>query len=129
MYRILPRYFEHKDARGSIAGLLNVGVWREMNLIASDAGATRGHHYHKETQECFVVLVGKIHVVFRRPLAGSGWEQKERIFVAGEVFIVEPTVEHTFHILEASQWINLLSKPVDTDQPDFHKYAGDEANT
>lgn len=127
MYRILPRYFEHKDARGSIAGLLNVGTWCEMNLIASDAGATRGRHYHKETKECFAILAGRIHVVFRRPLSSGGWEHAECTFIQGEVFIVEPFVEHTFYIQEASQWINLLSKPVDSQQPDFHKYADDEA--
>jgi dTDP-4-dehydrorhamnose 3,5-epimerase-like enzyme len=128
MYRILPHYFEHKDARGSIAGLLNVGVWRELNLISSDAGATRGRHYHKTTQECFVLLVGRIHVVFRRPLSAGEWEQDERTFDAGAVFIVEPGVEHTFHIEEPSKWINLLSQPVDTEQPDFYKYADDESN-
>jgi dTDP-4-dehydrorhamnose 3,5-epimerase-like enzyme len=128
MYQILPHYFEHKDARGSIAGLLNAGVWRELNLITSDAGAIRGRHYHKETRECFVILSGRIQVIFRRPISGSGWEQDEHIFSAGEVFIVEPGVEHTFHIQEPSQWLNLLSKPVDSQQPDFHKYTDDESN-
>lgn len=127
MYRILPRYFEHKDARGSITGLLNVGAWCEMNLISSDAGTIRGRHYHKDTQECFVILEGRIHVVFFRPLSVGKWQHAERTFVQGDVFIVEPLVEHTFHIQQASQWINLLSRPVDLQQPDFHKYTDDEA--
>jgi dTDP-4-dehydrorhamnose 3,5-epimerase-like enzyme len=127
MYRHLPHYFEHRDARGSITGLLNEGNWREINLIASDAGTTRGRHYHKETLECFVVLTGKIHVMFRRPSPPGQWEQAECTFTTGDVFIVEPHVEHTFHILEKTQWINLLSTPVDTAHPDFYKY--DEDNS
>lgn len=122
LFRILPRFFEHADARGSISGLLNVGNWCEMNLICSDAGAVRGRHYHKTTLECFVILSGRINVVFRKPVGDGSWDHASHDFSAGDVFIVEPKVEHTFHIQERAQWINLLSQPVDPQNPDFYKY-------
>lgn len=122
LFRILPRFFEHTDTRGSISGLLNEGNWREMNLICSDAGAVRGRHYHKTTLECFVILSGRIHVSFRKPLCYGTWEHANHDFSAGDVFIVEPLVEHTFHIRETAQWVNLLSQPVDPQNPDFYKY-------
>ena len=122
MFRTIPRYFEYNDSRGSLSGLINVGNWREVNIITSEAGTIRGRHYHERTLECFAILEGTIHVIFRRPLADGSWEKIARDFGAGDVFIVEPYVEHTFYIQDSAQWINLLSQPVDPQQPDFHKY-------
>lgn len=125
LFHIVPRYFEHVDARGSITGLLNIGVWREVNLISSDAGMTRGGHFHKVTEECFVILSGQIRVLFRKCNKPGEWRKEECLFGAGDVFIVRPWVEHTFVVLEKAQWINLLNMPVDQIQPDFHKYPND----
>ena len=127
LFRRIPHYFHHADGRGEIAGLLNTGDWREVNLITSDAGVTRGRHYHLETEECFVILSGRIRVIFRKPLAGDQWCKAEQIFEVGDVFSVPPLVEHTFDILAKAQWINLLSRPVDPNQPDFHHYTIDTA--
>lgn len=122
LYRRIEQYFEHSDLRGSIKGLVNLGTWREVNLINSDAGAVRGRHYHKLTEECFVILSGKILVKFRKPTAGIPDLTAEMIFQAGDVFIVNPLVEHTFEILEKAQWINLLSVAMDSENSDFYKY-------
>ena len=122
LFRRIEKYFEHSDARGSIQGIINTGTWREANLINSDAGAIRGQHYHKLTEECFVILSGKISVKFRKPIAGGSEITDDAIFLAGDVFTVNPLVEHTFEILEKAQWINLLSVSMDPDHPDFYKY-------
>ena len=122
LYRRIDQYFEHSDSRGSIKGLINSGTWREVNLINSDAGAVRGRHYHKLTEECFIILSGKILVKFRKPVAGALDLTAEIIFQAGEVFIVNPLVEHTFEILEKAQWINLLSVSMGSENADFYKY-------
>ena len=122
LYKRIEQYFEHSDFRGSIKGLVNSGAWREVNLINSDAGAVRGRHYHKLTEECFVILAGKILVKFRRPVAGRPDLCDEIIVKKGDVFIVNPLVEHTFEILEKAQWINLLSIAVDSEHSDFYKY-------
>ena len=121
LHRPIAPYFLHTDARGSIRGLLAEGTWKEVNFITSEAGATRGRHYHRETEECFVILAGKIQVSLRRPTE-AGDETEVVIVCAGDVFAVPPTVEHTFDVLEDAQWINLLSKPMDSAVPDFHRY-------
>ncbi|MCH2184463.1 cupin domain-containing protein, partial [Myxococcota bacterium] len=102
--------------------LLNTGLWREVNLITSDEGATRGRHFHKETEECFIILSGRIRVEFRKPTEAGAWLEEEATFGMGDVFTVKPEVEHTFFVLEKAQWINLLTKPVDQENPDFHQY-------
>lgn len=122
LYRFIQGYFEHSDDRGSIKGLINTGTWREINIINSDAGAVRGRHYHKYTEECFVILAGKILVTFRKPVPGMPDLTAELICQSGDVFVVNPFVEHTFEILEKAQWINLLSTPMDQKNTDFYKY-------
>ena len=122
LYRRLERYFKHSDARGSIEGLINSGIWREVNLIRSEAGVTRGRHYHMHAEECFIILSGKIRVSFLLRADGMP-ECRETINLqGGDVIIVLPMVEHTFDILEDAQWINLMSVAMDPSAPDFHKY-------
>jgi uncharacterized RmlC-like cupin family protein len=122
LFRRIEKYFEHSDTRGSIQGIINTGTWREANLINSDVGAIRGQHYHKLTEECFIILSGKISVKFRKPIDVGAEITDHAIFLAGDVFIVNPFVEHTFEILEKAQWINLLSVSMDSDHADFYKY-------
>ena len=68
LYQRIPVYFTHSDPRGAITGLLNFGSWKEMNFITSIADTVRGRHYHKETEECFFILSGRIKVTFRKPI-------------------------------------------------------------
>ncbi len=122
LYQRVEHYFKHSDTRGYITGLLNTGTWREVNFIASEAGTIRGGHYHKQTEECFLILTGRILVTFRKPIEHAQDVKEEILFKAGDVFIVNPLVEHTFEILENASWINLLSIPMDTKNPDFYRY-------
>jgi dTDP-4-dehydrorhamnose 3,5-epimerase-like enzyme len=122
MFERLEPYFQHSDQRGSIQGLINKGEWREVNLIKSESGAIRGRHYHKTTLECFVILQGVINVEFRKPISSHNNKVIFEKFKGGDVFIVKNYVEHTFNIVESAMWINLLSKPLDSLEPDFFKY-------
>lgn len=122
LFRLIEPYFSHGDARGSITGILQEGEWREVNLIQSEAGAVRGKHYHQYTQECFIILEGEIRVELS--LRGDSEVQHEVLNASkGDVFIVPPGIEHTFHIVETARWINLLSIPLDPDAPDLHRYS------
>jgi mannose-6-phosphate isomerase-like protein (cupin superfamily) len=122
LYRWIDRYFSHSDGRGSIEGILNVGIWREVNLIKSGAGIVRGGHYHEQSEECFFILKGKIKVELRLPQEGMETLTEILNVKSGDVFIVPAMVEHTFNILEDAEWINMMSVPVDQSSPDFHKY-------
>jgi dTDP-4-dehydrorhamnose 3,5-epimerase-like enzyme len=122
MLHFVTRYFVHSDERGSIEGLINKGNWQELNLITSDAGIVRGNHYHKKTQELFIILEGDIEVqtqaVDEGKLVGNLSIHKVK---AGDVFLVEPMTNHIFTPHKPSKWINALSEPVDNEHPDFFR--------
>lgn len=122
MIDFLQPYFEHSDDRGSLRGLTNSGEWREVNMIFSDQGSERGNHYHKHTHEMFIIITGRVKVVFQEVvddmLVG---EAVERHVTGGDVFVIPPGTNHVFFCEEDSQWINLLSVPMDQEDPDLHR--------
>ena len=122
MLRFVNRYFVHTDERGSIQGLINEGTWKELNIISSDAGVVRGNHYHKNTQELFIILEGEIDVQTQRVSEGHP-EGKPSVYhvKAGDVFWVEPMTNHVFTPRTSSKWINALSEPVDKEHSDFYR--------
>ena len=122
MLKVINRYFMHKDKRGALEGLVNFGEWKEINLISSLAGVERGDHYHKETLELFIILEGKINVILEKVKDGKLVGSKtERIVKRGDVFLIDPFVNHTFRILDEAKWINVLSKKIDPKNPDIHE--------
>lgn len=122
MIERIERYFTASDERGSIEGLANFGEWEEINLIRSLAGTIRGNHYHKETIELFLILEGEILV--STCMVGQDnrpGEVTNKYYVkAGDVFLINPMVNHTFQVIMDSRWINLLSKKSDSQNPDIH---------
>jgi dTDP-4-dehydrorhamnose 3,5-epimerase-like enzyme len=120
MIKFIESYFQHKDDRGSITGLVNFGQWEELNVIESEAGVTRGNHYHKYTQELFVILDGRIKISLQNveddKLIG---EIKEYEVRQGDVFMIDVNTNHVFDILDKSRWINMLSIKTDKKLPDI----------
>ncbi len=125
MIKIINNYIVQADARGSFHGLINQGVWKEMNLIETRASVTRGNHYHEKTLELFIILKGEIQVVTQlvknRKLYGEIFEDTVQ---AGDVFLIEPMVNHTFQVRTDSTWINVLSEKMDRDDEDMHRVDG-----
>lgn len=125
MFRLIQPYFCHDDDRGVIRGVVNFGVWQEINYVASSADMVRGNHYHRETEELFFVLQGRIRVTLQRVEDGHlAGHMEEFIVGEGAIFMVETRVNHIFHILEGAQWINVLSKPINPECPDIYRVAG-----
>jgi len=122
MFRKLNRYIEHCDERGSFEGLVNFGTWKEINMVTSRRDMVRGDHYHKNTEELFIILEGKIRVCLENMEEGKRRGESLELYVEeGDVFIIEPNVCHTFHVLTDSRWINVLSRPIELENPDLHK--------
>jgi len=118
----IGRYFKYSDERGTFEGLVNFGEWREINLITSHSGVKRGDHYHKETIELFIILEGEIKVSLQMVKNGRLIDNTEESFVkTGDVFVIEPYVNHIFFVMKDSKWINVLSKTIDPKQPDIHR--------
>ena len=121
MLKIIKPYFTHSDSRGTFEGLVNFGQWQEANLVRSAAGVERGNHFHKETVELFIVLEGEIRVVLQKvenqKLVG---QPVEKFFKGGDVFLVEPMVNHIFQVLTDAKWLNMLAHKMDSENPDMH---------
>jgi dTDP-4-dehydrorhamnose 3,5-epimerase-like enzyme len=118
MQKLSP-YITRLDERGGFLGITQER-WAEVNFIETQANQVRGNHYHKETRELFFIVSGEIEVVIEDLNSG---EHLELSFSKGDIFIIEPFELHTFCTRTDAQWINMLSKPMDQQNPDFHQVA------
>ena len=115
MRRLSP-YTKNMDERGGFLGITR-DRWAEVNFIETGAGQVRGNHFHRETVELFFIVSGEIQITIQNVNSGK---KEEFLATKGDIFIVDPMEIHTFHTLSDSQWINMLSHPLDLDNPDFH---------
>lgn len=120
MIEFIDSYFNYKDERGSIRGIINKNLWEEVNFTTSEKGAKRGGHYHKYTKELFFIIEGKIEVITQSiNLDNKLGEKTINIVKKDDIFLIEPYVVHYFNILEGSKWINVLTKKIDKDKSDM----------
>ena len=121
MQKISP-YITRLDERGGFLGITQES-WAEINFIETGAKQVRGNHYHKETRELFFIVSGEIEIVIDDLISGKHLEMSVS---KGDIFIIEPYELHTFRTRTDAQWINMLSKPMDPQNPDFHQVANKE---
>ena len=123
MIEFFPNYIEYSDKRGSFLGLINFGNWKEINIIFSEADTVRGNHYHKNTDELFLILEGKIKITLQKVLDNKKLDNGEKTFDVqeGDVFLIKKNVNHIFETIEYSKWINVLSQKLNIDNPDIHR--------
>ena len=123
MIIFLPNYYTKEDARGKMTGLVNEGNWKELNFFSTKPNQIRGNHYHKKTDELFIILKGRIKVELNS-VSDSGkliGVTKSIIITKGDVFIIPKMIFHSFDIIEESNWINGLSLKMNNKAPDiFH---------
>lgn len=112
----LSYYTQKEDVRGKLLGLLNEGLWEEINYLETRAGETRGNHYHANTVEVFFIISGDIDI---EVIQADGKIHRDHL-VAGDVLRIEPGETHTFHCSTDTSWINVLSKRFDPQTPDLH---------
>ncbi|MCW5314643.1 cupin domain-containing protein [Nostoc sp. KVJ3] len=112
----LSAYMMKTDNRGSLWGITQ-NNWAEVNFIETASEQIRGNHYHKETIELFFIVSGEIKIIIDNLHSGEHIEFEVQ---KGDVFIIEPYEIHTFYTKTHSQWINMLSKQLDPENPDFH---------
>ena len=123
MIEFIPNYIEYSDKRGSFLGLVNFGNWKEINIICSEADTVRGGHYHKNTDELFLILEGKIKITLQKVLGNKVLDNEKKTFDVqeGDVFLIKKNVNHIFETIEYSKWINVLSQKLNIDNPDIHR--------
>lgn len=122
MIKFLENYTQILDSRGFMKGLINQGNWKELNFFFTKSGQIRGNHYHKITDELFIILKGKMEIELTsvNPKCKNNNNSKKVIVKNGDVFIIKKNTRHIFHILEDTEWINGLSKKMDKKNPDIY---------
>ena len=122
MITFYKNYFHNADSRGLIKGIINEGNWQEINYFETTKNQIRAEHYHKETDELFIILKGKIKITLEKiDNNGNRSSKKENYEIKkDDIFVISRMTYHIFEILENSIWINALSKKMDLSNPDIH---------
>jgi len=95
--------FYFKDDRGTIAQLIHEG-YPQINVITSKKGVFRGGHYHKENEEAFYIISGKLEVTVN---------EETVTFTDGDFFGIEAYDMHSFNFLEDTTLVSMYSKGVE----------------
>ncbi len=100
--------FTHTDEKGSLVELVHKG-WSQVNYITANVGTVRGNHYHKENDEAFFIISGKIKLTLET-LDKSIQEIYE--LGANDFFKVNNGIIHILEFLEPTALIALYDKGV-----------------
>ncbi len=107
LYEKLNVDFEYADNRGKLIQLIHDG-YRQVNVLRTNKGVTRGGHYHKICRETFFVISGSVEVSFRYH------EQLESvIFQACDFFCINPYVVHSMFFPEDCIMVQMYNVPVE----------------
>lgn len=101
-----PDFVFENDA-GSLKQLVHDG-WKQINVITSRAGSTRGGHYHKYNREGFYVVKGRFLLTVWDKETREKYEMKER-----DMFLIPPNVFHTFDYQEETLLVSMYSNGVE----------------
>lgn len=122
MIKFYPNYFKKEDHRGEMIGLINEGNWKEINFFSTNPNQLRGHHFHKETDELFIILKGKVKIKLTK-VSDKGKlidETASLEAMEGDVFIIPKMIHHVFEIVKKTEWINALSLKMSDKDPDIY---------
>lgn len=114
MLKIKKTDFEFSDDRGTLVQLIHEG-YRQVNVITSKKGVSRGGHFHKENEEAFYIISGASRVVVNG---------KEYTFKSGDFFCIEANDLHSFHFLEDTVLVSMYSNGVENINGEKDIYPG-----
>lgn len=90
--------FEFSNENGSLVQLVHDG-WKQVNVLISKKGSKRGGHFHKENQEAFYIVEGKLILIL-----DENEEHEETEFSTGEMFMISPYQMHNFIFWKIQLW-------------------------
>lgn len=99
--------FVFENNAGSLKQLVHKG-WRQINVITSCAGSTRGGHYHKYNTEGFYVIRGGFTLIVWNTDRKETYEM-----TAGDMFEIPAYVYHIFVYHEETILISMYSQGVE----------------
>ena len=113
LVRVLHTDFEFADERGTLTQLVHEG-FRQINVLTTKRGVTRGGHFHRVCREAFYLISGAVEVTLKTP------ERTETaVFHKGDFFAVEPDISHSMFFPEDCVMVQMYDPPVE--QPDGGK--------
>ena len=108
LIRICEPDFVFEDERGLLVQVSH-DKYRQVNAVFTKKGAIRGRgHYHKNTDEVFFILQGKVRVH-----AVCGDCSETVVFETGDMFVVPAYVRHSMDYLEDTYLVVEYSVPVE----------------
>lgn len=107
LYKKLTPDFYFSDDRGALAQLVHSG-YRQINILESKKGVTRGAHYHKCSSEAFYVVEGSLQVILKK-----GDETERIAFQKNDFFLIEPGVSHSFFFDRDCLLVALYDIPIE----------------
>lgn len=99
--------FEFINEKGKLTQLVRSG-WNQVNVITSQKDSIRGNHYHKLNKEAFYIISGeiKLTLIYKD-------EREERIFKAGDMFMILPYQVHIFEYIQDTVLVSMYDKGVE----------------
>ena len=121
MIKFYKNYMYKQDRRGKIVGIINQKTWKEINFFETKKNQIRANHYHKLTDELFIIMKGKIKITLTKVLSNGKLNDKSQIYFIkkNDVFVIKKMTHHVFEIQEDSLWYNALTKKMDDKNPDI----------
>jgi len=102
---LLEEEFKHVDSRRTLYQLLTRDI-KQVNLYEAKKGAILGNHFHKETDEYFYLISGKIYY------------NESRILEPGDLFVVFPEENHVLECCTDVKLMSFLTKAYSKENPD-----------
>jgi quercetin dioxygenase-like cupin family protein len=96
-----------RDERGDILDILVKENIECVTLITSAKGASRGHHFHKETTQWIYILEGKMKLLSQLPRSPV----VATILEKGDLAVTMPMERHAMNALEDSAFLVLTRGP------------------
>lgn len=100
--------YQRKEDRGTLTQV-NTGDWKQLNILEIKKGNTFGGHYHKEKEELFYVVFGKVNMMIQNQLEES--PVCVEILSKGDCILIEPYEEHSLIAIQDTTIVEVLSQP------------------
>ena len=109
--------FEHSDNRGRLVQIIHDG-YKQVNILETKKGVTRGSHYHKRCREAFYVVRGRVEVSLKR-----GEEAETIEFGTDDFFAIDANTFHSMFFLEDCLMIQMYDIPVEAENGEKDIYS------
>ena len=121
--KILKPVSMNSDERGIFSCLISGGTkkYADLNYCETKAGNIRGNHYHKNTDELFIILSGEIELLVEKIMDNKILYSEKCEFGKFDIFIINTYENHTITAKTDCSWISLLTVPFEENNMDFWK--------